>query len=50
MAYAILEGMPVRGVAAFGSACAAIALESEATVNPRMSAEWAISRMEEMLT
>jgi pseudouridine kinase len=50
MAHAILEGMPVRAVAAFGSACAAIALESEATVNPRMSAEWAISRMEEMLT
>lgn len=49
VAYATLEGWPALRAAAFGSACAAMALESEDTVNEHMSFDLARERMEAML-
>ena len=49
VAYAALEGWDARQAAAFGSACAAIALASEETVSDRMSLGAALELMKEML-
>lgn len=49
VAYATLETWPTLEAAAFGSACAVVALESEETVSERMSLELARSRMEAIL-
>jgi len=49
IAYATLEAWPTLKAAAFGSACAALALESEETVSARMSRDLAMARMEAML-
>ncbi len=49
VAYARLEAWPTPEAAAFGSACAAMALESEDTVSAQMSLERARSRMEAIL-
>jgi len=50
IALAILEGMSTREAATLGSACAAITLDSESTVNPLISAAVAAARMKEMLS
>lgn len=49
VAYGTLEGWRALETVAFGSACASIALESELTVNERMSLELAAERMHALL-